>query len=395
MGLVRLHRSERIKGVIKYRPEDFIVEEMPKRHEVLEINGNYEFDPASKGKFLHCVLVKKGSDTFEAVDYIRRKLKLKENAVTFAGLKDKHALTSQLISIYRGRAEKLRSISKGKIKVYPLRMGNKVFLGALWGNRFTITVRNIEEDEKRVKEILEDWRANTGGYFPNYYGEQRFGVRRSITHLVGKLVIQRKYRDAVMLYLTEKADEEKTDVEHARLLASEGEYEQALKLMPKGHQHERILLRSLKESGDFKRAFLSLPKSFQRLVVNAYQSHLFNKTLNCVVKAGIFDPKLRIPVIGYDYSKKLFREEVDEIIESVLEEEKIAPEMFHFKREKHLTTTTHYRKAYGRVHDFQLISFGKDEVSGKKKLVIRFALRKSTYATTFLREILDYRVGQE
>ena len=393
MELARLYRGKRLKGVIKHRPEDFIVEEMPKRHEVLEINGNYEFDPNTEGKFLHCVMVKKGLDTFEAVDYIRRKLKLKENAITFAGLKDKHALTSQLISIYKGSAEKVGSISNEKIKLYPTKMGNKVFLGALWGNRFTITIRNIEEDETTIIKVLKDWEESTNHYFPNYYGEQRFGTVRSITHEVGKLIILREYEKAVLLYLTAHSENESKALKEARNLVSEGRYKKALDLFPKKYSHERILLKSLVEHKDFRRAFLSLPSTFQRFVINSYQSYLFNLTLDRIVKAGIFDEKLKIPIIGYDYSKKLYREEVDEIIDDILRQENISPDMFYFKEAPHLTTTTHYRKAYGKVHDFSMVAIEKDEHFNNNKLMLRFSLRKSTYATTFLREIFEYKTA--
>ncbi len=390
MELTRFYRGKRIKGIIKYIPEDFIVEEMPKRREVLEIDRKYEFDPDTEGKFLHCVLIKKGVDTFEAAELIRKKLKLKENAVTFAGLKDKHALTSQLISIYHGKKEWIEKLSFKRIKVYPIRFGNKVFLGALWGNRFTITVRNIPQSKKEIKNILEKWEEETKGYFPNYYGEQRFGTKRNITHIIGKLIIQRKYREAVIMYLTQHSGAESDKTREARNLIAEGKYKKALKLLPKKYSHERIMLETLASKEDYRRAFLALPKNFQRLVINAYQSYLFNRVLDLVVRSEIFDPKLKIPIIGYDYSKKLFREEIDELIDEVLSKEKIMPEMFYFKEETHLTTTTHYRKAFGKVHDFEIIEIGEDDILNNNKIILRFALRKSTYATTFLRELIDY-----
>jgi tRNA pseudouridine13 synthase len=391
MEFTRLYKGKRIRGIIKYQPEDFVVEEMPKRHEILEINRKYEFNPDTEGKFLHCVLIKKGVDTFEAVELIRKKLKLKENAITFAGLKDKYALTSQLISIYHGRPEKIKLLSFKDMEVRPLKYGNKVFLGALWGNRFTITVRNVSKNDEEIRNILEKWMAETQGYFPNYYGEQRFGTKRNITHIIGKLIIQRKFEEAVMMYLTRHSEREANKISKIRDLISQKKYKEALELFPKKYSHERIMLKTLVDGGDHKKAFLSLPLTFQRFVINSYQSYLFNRTLDLLVKLGIFNPKLKIPIVGYDYSKKLFREDVDELIEKVLEEENINPSMFYFSEYKHLTTTTHYRKAFGKVHDFELVSIQKDEIFGNNKMILRFALRKSTYATTFLRELVDYQ----
>ena len=398
MHFCTLYDGKKIKGRIKAKYEDFIVEEMPHRHEVLEIGKDYEFDETSEGKFLHCVLIKKGYDTFEAVSILRKKLRIKkEDRITFAGLKDKHAYTSQLIGMYKVQKEAVENLELKDIEVVPIRYGGKVFLGGLWGNRFTITVRDIEQDEKEVREIIDGFFEKTGGYFPNYYGEQRFGTKREITHLFGKYIVLRKFEEGVLYYLTAfKKKEHDERMRKARELIEKGNYEEALETIPRKYEHERIMLRTLIKTGDFRLAFLSLPKKFQRFVINSYQSYLFNRLLEKVVKAGYFDEKLKLPIVGYDYSKPVFREKWHDMLDEMLEEEGIKPEMFYFSKEKHLTTTTRYRKAFGKVHDFEFVKFEKDEMfEGKNKLTIRFALRKSTYATTFLRELLDYVVEGE
>ncbi len=398
MHFESLHKGKRLDGIIKYRYEDFVVEEMPHRHEVLELDGDHVFDESSEGKFLHCILIKKGYDTFEAVSKLRKKLRIKkEDRITFAGLKDKHALTSQLIGLYRVKREDVENIALKDIKILPIRYGNKVFLGGLWGNRFTITIRNIENNEKEIKGVVENYFNSTGGYFPNYYGEQRFGTKREITHLFGKYIILREFERGVVFYLTAFKEKEMDErMRLARELIEKGRYGEALEILPKKYEHERIMLKTLIETNDFRLAFLSLPKKFQRFVINSYQSYLFNRLLEKIVKSGYFDEKLRIPVVGYDYSRPVVRERWHDLLDELLEEEGIEPEMFYFKREKHLTTTTRYRKAFGKVHDFEILETGKDEFfEGKNKLILRFALRKSTYATTFLKEIINYTILPE
>ncbi len=389
MEFEKLYKGEKIKGVIKSFPEDFVVEEKPNRRDVYSLTADYSFDRTSEGKFLHCILIKKEVDTFEAVEVIRKALKLKEDAITFAGLKDKMAITTQKIGIYKGKKEDVEKLKFKKMKIIPIKYGKKVYLGSLWGNRFTITIREV--DVEKIKETLNEYFTVTKGVFPNYFGEQRFGSLREITHLVGKSIVKKDFESAIMMYICwwdKKNNECSNWRKKIKEMIENGEFEQALKIMPKRYSHERILIRGLQEFRDVKKAFLLLPKKVQVFFINSYQSYIFNKTLEKIVKKGYVDEKLSIPIIGADYSKKVIKTWVDEIIDEVLEEENITPKDFIFK-EKHLLTKTRYRKAYGKVHDFEILDVDYDE----KWIKIRFSLRKSIYATTFLKEVLDYHVG--
>jgi len=388
MEFERLYKGERIEGKLKSFPEDFIVEEKPDRKDVYSLDKTYEFEENSEGKFLHCILIKREVDTFEAIDVLRRKLRLKEDAITFAGLKDKLAITTQKIGLYKVRKEDVENLSFKKMKIIPIKYGKKVYLGSLWGNRFTITIRDVNVD--KLKNVFEDYFEKTGGLFPNYFGEQRFGSLREITHLVGKCIVKKDFEKAVMMYIALWDEKDKSCCDwrsEVNKLLKEGRFEEALELMPKKYSHERILIKGLMDFKDPKKAFLLLPKKVQVFFINSYQSYIFNRTLERVVKMGHIDEKLSLPIIGADYSKKVMKTWVDEIVEEILEEEGVKPEDFIFK-EKHLLTTTRYRKAYGKVHDFEILDVNYDE----KWVKIRFSLRKSIYATTFLKEVLDYRV---
>src|ERR1700759_1318728 len=81
-----------IGGVIKQRPEDFFVQEVPL------------YEPSGAGEHVYCEIQKVGLTTFEAVDRIARALKVPSRDIGYAGLKDARAVTRQVLSI-RGTTE--------------------------------------------------------------------------------------------------------------------------------------------------------------------------------------------------------------------------------------------------------------------------------------------------
>src|SRR3989344_5111915 len=120
-----MNPSARIKQI----PEDFIVEEITPDGEILEQNKKYKFQKNSKGKFLHCVLIKKSTDTIEAIIQIAKALKIDNRRITFAGTKDRHAITSQRISMMELGTERIKDIKLENVQVIPLYYAsNKAFL---------------------------------------------------------------------------------------------------------------------------------------------------------------------------------------------------------------------------------------------------------------------------
>lgn len=152
-----------VRGRIRAVPEDFqVVEELP-------------FAPAGDGEHVYLRVRKRGANT----DWVARQLAagagVRPSAVSYAGLKDRHAVTEQWFSVHLpGRTEPdWTACSNDEFTVLEsCRHHRKLRRGALKGNAFTLVIRDLEGD---IAELQHRWLTITAGGVPNYFGEQRFG----------------------------------------------------------------------------------------------------------------------------------------------------------------------------------------------------------------------------
>lgn len=159
---------ERPKGRIKVVPEDFVVEEIPL------------YEPSGDGEHLYVTFTKTGLTTERAVQAIARALLSEPRAAGYAGQKDKVGVTTQTASfpmrlqIADAEARAL-ALSLPGIEVHAAkRHKNKLKPGHLFGNRFTIRVRDLSpEGVEAVRETLSQVEVDGA---PNYFGSQRFGT---------------------------------------------------------------------------------------------------------------------------------------------------------------------------------------------------------------------------
>ncbi|MEN3035584.1 MAG: tRNA pseudouridine(13) synthase TruD, partial [Candidatus Methanosuratincola sp.] len=195
--------------------------------------------------------------------------------IGYAGIKDRNAVTSQLISVGLPLGSWLppSDIDGVRIRIIgPARW--QVRPGDLLGNRFTVVIRAIEDHPYGS--------ALCPGWVPNYFGHQRFGVTRPNTHRVGKLLLKGDFEGAVMEFLSSPYPGEPEDAFLARKELRDGwDLRKAESSFPMSLGLERAVIRRLLERpGDYKGAFSALPGDLRRLFVNAYQSYLFNLALS-------------------------------------------------------------------------------------------------------------------
>ena len=142
---------------IKDIAEDFLVEE------VLDLK-------IEEGSYYYYRVTKKNWNTLDLIEEIGRRLHVKD--VGYAGMKDRNAITTQYISVQKKITFPLKDIEfeyfgTGK---------QRIFLGSLKGNQFTITLRNLDKKVSAVKEVV------------NYFGEQRFSTKNA---LIGKMLVKK------------------------------------------------------------------------------------------------------------------------------------------------------------------------------------------------------------
>ena len=270
-----------IGGRIKVRPEDFIVDEQP------------QYEPCGEGEHIYLYVEKIGLPTSQLVRIIAKHFGVDERSVGYAGMKDKHAVTRQVISVHTpGKtAEDFPSIDHERIAVlWADQHTNKLRLGHLKGNRFSIRIREVDPlrviDAKRILTKL----AATG--IPNYFGPQRFGARAN-NHDLGRLLLVGDWVGFLDGFLGPGPEgtppDGSPDAARARDLYREGNLEEAARTCPRMLRHERAVLRALAHGAEPLEAICRIHPLQLRFFVSAFQSGVFNQFLGVRVADGTFD----------------------------------------------------------------------------------------------------------
>lgn len=415
-------KTKPLKARVKQRYSDFIVEEiyendLKEEHKCKVQRFNIPFEerkpfekmiiPENNGKEnLVIELEKINTDTNKAISLIARGLGVSSKRIGYAGLKDKRAITCQRISVFEPPLEKIIGFGVKGLELRNPFWGERIELGDLKGNFFTIILRNISESEEEIKKIVEDFSKQIEKGIPNFFGTQRFGGKRLVTHKVGKLLVKEQYREAIIVYLTETFEEEKEDIKTARInLAKTMDFKKALKEFPRECRTELAILNQLaKNENDFIGALNALPKKTRYLFVHAYQSYLFNKIL-----------EKRIELFGEKALQKIDEEEtnsegfpigllagfeskysvgkIGEIEKKVLGEENICFTDFKIRAQSDLSSKGSRKEIALFPKNFLLEEIFDDEFNeGKKAIRISFYLDKGNYATTVLKELIKEEI---
>lgn len=365
-----------IKGEVKEQVKDFLVTEMAD-HETGE------------GDHLIVKLRKQNMTTMEAIDKLSNMLHISKDRIGYAGNKDKRAVTEQYISIQGVSQEEVNQVFTDEFDLEVVGKGDHIGLGNLSANRFEITLRQlglpIEDIRNRSLKIVDE----LNGKFPNYFGDQRFGSTRPITHQVGRLILKEDYEEAVWTYIAKPYDSEYKSIRKIRdELWETREVEDAAEKFPKQYRYEKALLYHLtKNPGDYKGAIKRLPEGLQRLFIHAYQSWVYNRVLSQLLEDDWFDPEYEIPLVGY--KTELKDEKPENLIKEVLEEEGVDQEDFRLQDFPELRSEGTYRRAFADFRNFEILDIDEDDLNmTKNKMTVKFDLPKGSYATVFLREIM-------
>ncbi|MDY6818230.1 MAG: tRNA pseudouridine(13) synthase TruD [Halobacteriales archaeon] len=279
--------TDGIGGRLRETPDAFQVEEI-ERPELAPVDA----DP---GDYRHLVVrvTLENWDTNRFAGTLADRLEISRERISWAGTKDKRAVTTQLLSIDGVTPDELPTIEDATIE--PIgRMGRWLEFGDLVGNRFRIRVADPDHPE-HASAITEELRAFGDGSVsvPNYFGQQRFGSRRPVTHEVGLAICRGEWEAAVMTYVGNPFDAEPPATRKARRFVEDThDWTAALERMPDWLGHERAMLHRLAENGgtsdaDFRAALEAVPSNLQRLFVNAAQSYVFNRILSERLTRGL------------------------------------------------------------------------------------------------------------
>ena len=413
-----LTSSPPLGGVLKRYPSDFEVDEISEPPDLKEGGG------------ITIARIKAVNwETNRLVRAFSKTLGISRSHIKFAGTKDKRAITTRLFS-FNIPVETVKGMDIPDVEVLEAYPSNREMeLGNLKGNHFRIIVRDIKRTPLEIQDIMgllvKDIEDNGG--FPNYFGVQRFGSVRPITHLVGKNIVHGDIKEAVLSYIARPRDEEDPDIKEARKrLEEEMDFEKALKYYPTKYLFERAMIHHLKRRPeDWAGAIDSLPDNLKMLFVHAYQSYIFNRIISKRIEKGI---PLGIPITGdrilplnkrglpehynsipvtddnIDRMKKLVstgkgfvsgliigmesemaQGEMGEIEREILEQENVHPEDFNITSISNISSRGMRRETIAPVFD---LKWRVKEDNTGHLLELDFSLFRGTYATSFMREII-------
>ncbi|NHI83905.1 MAG: tRNA pseudouridine(13) synthase TruD [Candidatus Thorarchaeota archaeon] len=415
-----------IGGKLKTRFEDFVVEEIRPNGEILEvIDWNTEqanLPPlGKKKKFVSFTVQKMGLSTMDVSEIIASELGIPQHLVTYAGLKDKRAITTQIMSIPRGASRRLDQVNLVHILMRnPVYTSRPVQVGDLWGNRFTILLANIETSCEAAYSVVEKIKNHP---LLNYFGVQRFGVTRPVTHLVGKWLVKKDYEQAARVLLTQTSPYEPEGLTEARtdLADSLVPSPSTIDEFPEDLRYERDMLHYLaKNPNDYQAAFSKVPSRVLTFFIHSFQSYLFNRLISMRARKGLDleMPQLGDFIIQLDethsgrdswlyttqknlasrvesvaagcfglaaplpgYATKTPSSVQTEMLLQILKEEGI--HLLDFKNRE--------MRALDSSGGFHLVSIRPQALEAScsgSELRLRFRLRKGSYATVILREIM-------
>lgn len=258
--------------------------------------------PTGDYPYLVCRVTLHGWDTNDYARRLSDAMGISRERVSWAGTKDKHAVTTQLFSVQGVDPGDLPEVDGADLEVVG-RAGRDIYFGDLAGNEFTIRVSDVDHPENAasVTDALRDW----GGVdetttedddgevaVPNFFGQQRFGSQRPVTHEVGLAIARGDWKGAVLAYVANPNDAEREGTREAREIAGTEDWQAALDAYPRRLRYERTMLHTLverdaSEPEDYRAALEALPSNLQALFVHAAQSYVFNRVLSERLRRGI------------------------------------------------------------------------------------------------------------
>jgi len=409
---------EGVGGKLRTIPKDFIVKEVS----IYPSKNN-------NGKFTIADLTSTNWENNLLIRELSNRLHISRQRVGFAGTKDKRAKTTQLMSFYKVSQDQLSKVKIKDVEIKNIYISdNPIKIGRLFGNKFEILIRNIDQkiNLNRVKKISNI--ITKSGGFPNFYGIQRFGIIRPISHIVGKNIIKNDFKNAVMCYIANPIKGEDEDIYQLRKKLDENrDFSDALNSYPNQLNYEKAILNKLvKNENDFIGALKELPKNLLMMFVYAYQSYLFNKIVSerirkkiplnkaiigdiiLPIRKGVIDQnfirvkdfnikkvnkqllKGKAVVSGVLFgSDSFFSEgEMGEIEKKIIENEKIEPRDFIIPDIPFISSFGTRHPIFTSVTDLDFKMIKDDLNKDKKSLLLKFELKKGCYATSLIREFM-------
>ncbi len=389
---------------LKQRPEDFRVEELTAA------------TAGEAGEFALYRLDKTGWTTPDALAAIRRRWQIDFRRMSYGGLKDRHAVTSQFLTIFRGPK---RNLSHERITLSYLGQRTESFTSAdITANHFVITLRAMSDTA--VSLAASSLKEVEACGLPNYFDDQRFGSVGDPPEFVAKEMVFGRFENALKLALAAPYEFDRTDANREKALLKQhwSDWPTLKAKLPKGHARSLVDY-LVTHPSDFKGAVARLRPELQGLYLSAYQSYLWNQMLAGWLTRNIGSGNLaevelklgRVPVPVRMPEEK--RGEWETLV-LPLPSARVKPEptAAWFPLAEEVLRAEGMTLAELKIKGMQKPFFSKgdragcvrpanlshaaetdDLNSGKRKLTLRFDLPRGSYATMLVKRVTSQESG--
>lgn len=418
-----------IGGKLKERSEDFVVEEINPEKEVLKVqpftdSKTPELPVSIAGeeqRFICFIMQKMNLSTTDVARILASSLSLPWQMVSYAGLKDKRAITAQAMSIPASSADDLPDLELHNIEVRDFKYcPRQIQIGDLWGNRFTLVLRDSEIEYEEALEYVQEMKDKP---ILNYFGVQRFGVIRPNSHKIGKLLVRRNFKGALEELLVTTSEYESDELSEAREALSDelSPTDDIIDAFPNYLRYEKRAMTYLaRNPEDYRGAISTIPPRIQTIFVHSYQSYLFNILISRRIDMGfpiekpaagdflvlkdephsgrdtwlfvtertldekqslVNDGRYKVAAPLPGYSTKLPPCQQTNLLLELLYEEKVSLRDFYNPQMEPLSSP-------GGLHPVSVRPLTLEIEPTKEGFRVRFKLRRGSYATVIMRELM-------
>ena len=391
---------------LKRIPEDFQVDELSQV-------------TSTSGPFALYQLTKQSIGTLEVINMVVDRWKIPRRRISYGGLKDKHALTTQFVTVHHGPKKPLTQRS---FELEYLGQVRQAFVPAdIDGNRFTITLRDMTVEEvERAETAAEDVRCDG---VPNYFDDQRFGSLGSSGEWIAKPWCLGDWERTLWLALADPHRDDRSDDKKQKAILRDhwGRWCECKQALSRSHRRSIVTFLADKEAAgkliDFRGAFCNLNIDLRGLYLSAFQSALWNRMLTrrlkenaaptsvipfelksgpaCFVSAFSSSSDSEAVPLEEEFPLPSARGKLEEgptldLLNAVVAEEGLEKRQLRVKYPRDSFFSKSSRKTIIAVPDLEF-EFSDDDLYPKhKKVRLTFDLPRGSYATILIKRLTMY-----
>lgn len=388
---------------LRRTPEDFQVDELTA-------------PLSSSGPFALYRLTKTSIGTPEAVQAIVQRWGIHRKRISYGGLKDRHAVTSQYLTIHNGPR---KSLQQKSLQVDYLGQTSAAFTSAqIVANRFRLTLRDLTA--AAATDILQQYALASQTGIPNYFDDQRFGSLGQSGEWIAAAWCRGDWERALWLAMADPHANDPADERRQKQILRDhwGQWPECQALLERSHRRSIVTYLSDKvkvgKPADFRGALARIQVDLRGLYLSAWQSALWNRLLSRFLEAAcpgqvlprieltcgqVTLPILRDPSVSAAWldqqlplpSARIDRPEgaIGDLLDQVLSEEGVELRQIRVKYPRDSFFSKGSRRIWIQPASTTSAEAADELYPGRQKIQLGFELPRGSYATMLVKRITE------